>query len=147
VNIRPATPDDITGMMRIEETCTSAAHWTEQHYRDLFSESAPRRVTLVVEQGTITGFLVASAINAEWEIENVLVEQNTRRQGLGRKLVLKLLDQARKQKAVSVFLEVRESNLAARNLYLSLGFTQIGRRSRYYSHPPEDAILYRFEIV
>ena len=147
MNIRPATPDDITGMMRIEQTCTSAAHWSERRYRDLFSESAPRRVTLVADHGNLAGFLVASAIDAEWEIENVIVEQNTRRQGLGRKLVLKLLDQARKQKAGSVFLEVRESNLAARNLYQGLGFTQISRRSRYYSHPPEDAILYRFEIV
>jgi ribosomal-protein-alanine N-acetyltransferase len=45
---------------------------------------------------------------------------------------------------VSIFLEVRESNLAAQKLYQSCGFEQYSRRKAYYSDPAEDALLYRF---
>lgn len=52
-----------------------------------------------------------------------------------------LLDEAR-QNGEAVFLEVRESNMAARRLYEKLGFAETGRRRGYYANPPEDAVLY-----
>ena len=146
LNIRRATPDDIPEMMKIEQSSGSAAHWSAQRYRDLFNESVPRRLTLVMEEQGIAAFLVASITNVDCEIENVVVLEDRRRQGLARNLLVELLDQARREQATSIFLEVRESNLAARKLYESFGFHQTAARPRYYSHPEEDAILYRFEI-
>ena len=52
------------------------------------------------------------------------------------------LVQAHQLNAESVFLEVRESNTAARGLYEKLAFHQTGRRKSYYCAPLEDAILY-----
>jgi ribosomal-protein-alanine acetyltransferase len=147
LNIRPATAEDIPSIMKIEQASASAAHWNEERYRDLFSASAPRRLALVIEDQGISGFIVTAAATAEWEIENVVVQEAMRRRGLGRALVLELLDRARQQNATAVLLEVRESNAAARQLYQSLGFRQIALRVRYYSHPEEDAIIYRFEKV
>ena len=43
------------------------------------------------------------------------------------------------------FLEVRESNTNARQLYVSMGFREVGKRKRYYSRPREHAIQYRKE--
>ena len=43
----------------------------------------------------------------------------------------------------TAFLEVRESNRAARALYASRGFTEIGRRQAYYRRPVEDALVLR----
>jgi ribosomal-protein-alanine N-acetyltransferase len=51
------------------------------------------------------------------------------------------LSQAHAAGAVTVLLEVRESNVAARRLYRKLGFTEHGRRSNYYLQPAEDALL------
>jgi ribosomal-protein-alanine N-acetyltransferase len=147
LNIRPATPEDIPSIMQIEQASASAAHWGEQRYRDMFSNSAPRRLTLVVEELGIAGFLVAASESADWEIENVVIQEGARRRGMGRALILDLLARARKENANSVQLEVRESNVPARQLYLNLGFRQIARRPRYYSHPEEDAILYLFETL
>jgi ribosomal-protein-alanine N-acetyltransferase len=45
----------------------------------------------------------------------------------------------------AIFLEVRSSNVAARNLYEKLGFLQVGCRQGYYSSPPEDGIVMRFQ--
>jgi len=147
VNIRAATPDDIPSITEIEQSCSSAAHWSAQRYRDLFSDSAPRRVTLVVEEASLAGFIVAAAASADWEIENIVIQEQARRRGLGRALILDILSRAKKENASSVLLEVRESNFSARQLYLNTGFKQIAHRPRYYSHPVEDAIIYRFQIV
>ncbi len=40
-----------------------------------------------------------------------------------------------------IYLEVRVSNLQAQALYLRKGYTVIGRRKKYYSHPEEDALI------
>lgn len=133
--------------MCIEQASSTAAHWTEQRYRDLFSEAAVRRFTLVVEQQGIAGFIVAAAMTADWEIENIVIQEAMRRRGHARALVLELLTHAREEQANSVLLDVRESNAPARQLYRSLGFEPITQRSRYYSHPEEDAIVYRFAIA
>ena len=65
--------------MRIEQASTNAAHWTEERYRTLFNESAPRRLTLVMEDKGIAGFLIASAMSVEWEIENIVALNESRR--------------------------------------------------------------------
>jgi len=79
----------------------------------------------------------------EWEIENIALAGPARRRGLGTRLLGEFLDLARAQGAEAVFLEVRESNRAARALYEKWSFMRSGRRQRYYKDPEEDAILYR----
>ena len=65
------------------------------------------------------------------------------RLGLGRRLLMRLLDVIRWSGAERVFLEVRPSNPVAQKLYASIGFTEIGRRPRYYPARDgrEDAIV------
>ncbi len=91
----------------------------------------------------VLGFLVAQHIAPEWELENIVVAPAARRTGLGKRLLDALLTQARETNSAAVFLEVRESNTAARTLYEKAGFEQTGRRKSYYRDPVEDAILYR----
>ena len=63
------------------------------------------------------------------------------------RLLGELLDSARAKDAAAVFLEVRESNQAARALYEKWAFRESGRRPRYYKDPAEDAILYRLDFI
>jgi [ribosomal protein S18]-alanine N-acetyltransferase len=90
--------------------------------------------------------LVARHLAPEWELENIVVAPSARRQGLGNRLLNALLAAARETHSASVFLEVRESNSAARTLYEKAGFKQTGRRKSYYTDPLEDAVLYRQTI-
>jgi ribosomal-protein-alanine acetyltransferase len=89
----------------------------------------------------IMGFIVAQCLGPEWEIENVAVVAPARRCGVGRRLVDEVIRMARRQGAEAVYLEVRESNAAARGLYGRVGFEETGRRRRYYSDPEEDAVV------
>ncbi len=143
--IRHATFNDIPFLLALEQSSHGAAHWSEQQYRDLLAPNGARLVLVAEEPlGSILGFLVARHLAPEWELENIVVAPAARRQGVGKWLLRALLDRARETNSAAVFLEVRESNAAARILYERAGFTRSGRRKAYYSSPPEDAILYRY---
>jgi [ribosomal protein S18]-alanine N-acetyltransferase len=145
--VRPATLDDIRILMSIEKDSPTAAHWQESQYRAALTPgAAPERVSLVIEEPPVQGFVVAQVLGDEWEIENVVVAADARRRGLGTELVSSLLEQARARGARSIFLEVRESNAAARRLYTKSGFMPAGRRKGYYADPPEDALLFRYSF-
>ncbi|MBS1853634.1 MAG: ribosomal protein S18-alanine N-acetyltransferase [Acidobacteria bacterium] len=139
--IRPATAADIPALRQLAEPSPNAAHWSEAQYQAMFAGG--QRVFLVLEETSLLGFAVANACSkTEWEVENMVVTAQARRQGHGSRLLQALLQAAGAQGARSVFLEVRESNQAARRLYEKSGFVENGRRPRYYSSPPEDALLY-----
>jgi len=94
----------------------------------------------------VVGYLVARHVADEGEILNVGVSPVHRRRGTGRALVTEGLSRLEALGARSVFLEVRESNLAARALYQSFGFADVARRANYYRRPVEDAIILRAAI-
>ena len=145
--IRAANAADIPYIMSIELEAATAAHWPAAEYERIFMPGGVARIALIAECGNeISGFIVARSIDKEWELENVAVRPASRRQGLGHALVEHLLQFARDASAAHVFLEVRESNQSARDLYLKLGFRETGRRLAYYSHPVEDAITYEIVI-
>jgi len=134
-------------MMTLDKHAVTGAHWSAGQYETLFHASSPPRVALIIEEDAhVQGFLIARAVEKEWEIENIAITGPARRRGLGTHLLGELLDLARAKGAKEVFLEVRESNHAAQALYEKCLFLQSGRRRRYYQDPEEDAILYRFRF-
>ncbi len=141
--IRLAVSDDIAQMMALAAESESAAHWSAREYEALFAPEAPERVALVACEEAIAGFVIARCGDEEWEIENVVVDPELRRQGIGDRLIQEVLRQARERGVADIFLEVRESNVAARGLYAKWGFTEAGRRAKYYRDPEEDAVVMR----
>ena len=93
------------------------------------------------------GFVAGRVLDNEWEIENIVVAGPARRRGFGTRLLGEFLELARCRGAQAVFLEVRESNLAARRLYEKWAFVQSGRRKLYYREPEEDAIVFRLGLA
>jgi [ribosomal protein S18]-alanine N-acetyltransferase len=147
MHIRPATPADTPAMMRLVKHSATAAQWSHEQFERVFGDDPPRRVALVIEEAVgVQGFLVAHEVAGEWEIENIAIAGSARRRGLGTRLLGAFLDQARAQGASAVFLEVRESNHAARWLYEKWAFVESGRRPSYYTLPQEDAIVYRLSL-
>ena len=102
---------------------------------------------VAVEDGTVAGYVVAHHAADQGEILNLGIASPHRRQGLGSALVEQVLTTLGAMGVSAVFLEVRESNVAARRLYERLGFRQVGRRAKYYRQPTEDAVLLRTAIA
>jgi ribosomal-protein-alanine acetyltransferase len=147
MRIRPATSADIPALMAVEKHAVTAGHWSLEQYREAFSSTGPARVLLVIEEGaSVQGFLIARAVEREWEVENTAIAGPARRRGFGTRLLGEFLNIARSQGGQAVFLEVRESNLAARKLYEKWEFAESGRRKGYYGAPDEDAITYRLDF-
>jgi len=145
--IRPATPPDIPAMRALEQQTDTAAHWSEREYDALFAPDAPRRMAmLAIESDDHCGFIIARCGVDDWEIENIVVAAAQRRRGVGSALVREIVHAARQVCVPAILLEVRESNLAARQLYEKMGFIQEGRRAAYYREPLEDALLLRFSM-
>jgi len=85
----------------------------------------------------------------EAELLKIAVVPAWRRQGIGRALLQDVFTSAARAGARRLFLEVRQRNLAARELYRKTGFTEIGRRQGYYDNPPDDALVLEkiFEVA
>ncbi|MBO5938815.1 MAG: ribosomal protein S18-alanine N-acetyltransferase [Clostridia bacterium] len=94
---------------------------------------------------TIDGIPVAyggmTTVLDEGSITNIATLPEYRGRGLGHKVVGALLAEAKQRGVTAVFLEVRPSNVPARTLYRSEGFSEIGVRKNFYRLPTEDAIL------
>jgi len=82
----------------------------------------------------------------ECDIINIAVMEHMRRMGIGRMLVQRMLDICKDLGVTEIFLEHRESNIPAAVLYESFGFSVYGVRRKYYSSPPEDAILRKISL-
>jgi ribosomal-protein-alanine N-acetyltransferase len=133
--IRPAVEPDLPDLDEIERE-SFADHWTAKNFLEY---------SCVVAEigGKIVGFLVSREIfpggrdaPPEREILNLAVGTRFRRQGIAGLLLSYELS----RRAI-FYLEVRESNTAARALYGKFGFREINRRTGYYRHPPETAIV------
>lgn len=103
---------------------------------------------LCVDQ-VIAGYGILSTGAGEAHLLNLCIGPMHRGRGLGRHLLLRVLDIAKWNRAERVFLEVRPSNPLAKTLYESAGFRQIGVRPRYYParEGREDALVMVLEIA
>jgi len=146
--IRRGSPADLHAIIILDRESPTAAHWSQAQYDAILNAPhATGRLILVAEtDNKLTGFIVAHTATDEWEIENIVVAESSRRRGIGCELVQALLDAAREQRALAIFLEVRQSNGSASALYRTCGFRETGRRPNYYSCPTEDAILYTLAV-
>lgn len=89
----------------------------------------------------VVGFAGIMIVADEAELLNIAVSSDYRRCGIAKRLLEHLLAQARQHESYRMLLEVRESNIGAKELYMQMGFSQLGIRKNYYSHPVEDAII------
>ena len=93
--------------------------------------------------GTVAGFGCILLVAGEGELVDIAVSPTFRKMGLGQQLITALLTEAAKRETEVVYLEVRQSNTPARNLYEKNGFEAMGVRKKYYKDPVEDAVLMR----
>jgi ribosomal-protein-alanine N-acetyltransferase len=91
----------------------------------------------------VVGYILVWFAADEAELANIAVAPAMRGQGVAAALLDEALASAGHRGTARMFLEVRDSNVRARELYESRGFEEVGRRRRYYRRPVEDALILR----
>jgi ribosomal-protein-alanine N-acetyltransferase len=159
VQLRHATASDLDAVIALERATECAPHWPPAAYSAIVdgpASNSPRRCLVVAQVGELlVGFAVGLMHPAPdpdcqvrvAELESVVVADSARRAGIGRALCGAVFDWCRAQGATEIVLEVRASSVAANALYARLGFTQTGRRPRYYRDPEDDALAMRLKLA
>ena len=139
--IRPASLADVPSLAELERVCFSDP-WTAAGIRETIQYETARAF-VAEDQDRIVGYVMARISGEEGEILDLAVRPELRRRGIGRRLLLSVWNALGSEGVRELYLEVRESNRAAIELYRGHGFRPVGLRPHYYRNPAEDAIVLR----
>ena len=138
ITIAKMSREHLSEVASIEEMSFSLP-WSLESLELMLTEQASALVAL--EDGRVLGYVGMMCVLDEGQIINVAVHPDVRRRGVGRRLMEAAEAYAKERGIVFLSLEVRESNIAARSLYSSLGWEEKGIRKGFYSHPVENACV------
>ena len=134
ITVRKATAEDLEDLLELQrQSLLQAAGWSPGALLEGIGGCLAAQIG-----DRLAGFLLyRQTAPAEWEILNLAVDPALRRQGIASCLIADFF----RSTEGDVYLEVRQSNLAARALYTRWGFTEDGLRRGYYHRPVEDAVV------
>ena len=135
----------VVSVAAIEKECFGVDAWSEKSVASELTNQLSLWL-VAVDGDRVAGYVGSQTVCDETDMMNVAVTADYRRQGLGEKLVLALVEELKAINSKCLTLEVRDSNTPARTLYEKLGFQQIGLRKNYYRNPKEDAYILRKEF-
>jgi ribosomal-protein-alanine N-acetyltransferase len=138
VNIRRLAYADLPQVIGIERRAFPTP-WSLAMFVLELSKPAGVCLAAVDEDGELAGYLVCSKFEDAWHLMNIAVDPLRRRRGVGRALLLELLEHVGPDARLT--LEVRTSNIGAIALYEAFDFRSAGVRRRYYQDNGEDALI------
>lgn len=152
--VRTATPEDVDIIAALAAKYLTHS-WSAEEIRRDMEKNPKSRYFVVVRRGKalpgqayrgeseVVGYVSYWTVLGEGEIHDVVVSEDFRRIGLGRKLVNHMLRTGRHEGICDFTLEVRKSNEAAIKLYEEFGFRGEGLRKGYYDNAEDAVIMWR----
>ena len=142
---------DLTEAYELELICHPIP-WSKETF---FSNQGERYINLKITVGNkLVGFCICQQVADEATLFNIAIHPAYRQQGLAKALLNHLIDNltaiSSTQVISTLWLEVRESNTPAIELYHSIGFNQITVRKNYYptvDGHQEDAIIMAYTLT
>ena len=129
---------DVDGVFEVECECFSTPWSKKSFLGELQNEHT---VYLVAKDGEkVIGYAGVWCVLGDADITNIAVLADFRHQGVGKKLLERLIFEAEKRGSENIRLEVRKSNEAAISLYEKFGFLKVYIREKYYDNK-EDALI------
>ncbi len=135
---------DLEALLGLENKCFSSP-WSAKQYNLAFEQKL-FNVFGLKQDGQLLAYVSFYHIGEEMEIFNLAVSPGYRRHGLAKYMLGLVLQICRKMGIKYAFLEVRQSNVAARALYAGFHFSQVGVRKGYYPDNGEDALILRSDL-
>ncbi len=142
---RKMTLNDLEQVIAIDQVSFSLP-WPVRSF-GFECENPVSRCWVAELDGRVVAMLVAWLIVDDVHIATIATHPDFRKQGIGKKLLTHVLRAAKEEGALTSFLEVREGNLAAQEMYRKFGYVESGRRENYYNDNGEDAIMMTLESL
>lgn len=139
ITIERLCEEDVLEIAELDKLCFSVP-WSHSAFL-AETQNKIARYFVAKDNGRCIGYCGFWVAYDSGDITNVAVHPDYRKQGVGSMLVASMIQLARKEKLVSMNLEVRKSNIAAQKLYSKYGFEIVGTRKGYYSDNREDALI------
>ena len=141
--IRAMKVEDLPNIMILEKNLFRTA-WEEE----IFMEEIELQYAYVLEiKDRIIGYICGWKLLDEFNITNIAIDKKFQRKGFGQRLVQFIISKLISENCFKFFLEVRESNDAAKLLYEKIGFKLIGSRKNYYHSPQENALVLGINLI
>jgi ribosomal-protein-alanine N-acetyltransferase len=140
VVVEPMTVADVAAVHEIERLSFSTP-WPSYAFEQELRGNRLARYLVARAGDAVVAFAGIWLMVDEAHVTTFAVHPDWRRQGIGRQLLLNLVELAGTIGARRMTLEVRPSNAGAQELYRSFGFAVAGRRPRYYTDDGEDALV------
>lgn len=141
VTIHRMKPEDIEGVIKIEESAYGDHHWSKDSFLNEIRNDLAYYYTLFTQNGTLAGYAGCWHILEEAHITTIAIAPQFRKRFFAQSLLKRIIDDCYLAKIKYITLEVRVSNNPAINLYSKYGFTSFGTRKKYYQDNNEDALI------
>ncbi len=120
----------------------SLSSWSQEQIAVELEQERGTALVSTSFSGEIQGWCCGSQVDSEAELLKITVCPGWRRQGVGVALLQALCEQLAADDVEQIYLEVRSSNIPACQLYLKLGWQEVGNRKKYYRNPVDDAHVF-----
>lgn len=140
--LRPAAREDAAAVAELERLLFGAGAWSlDAVAGELLADD--RRAVLDERAGTVAAYAITMISDDTVDLQRIGVHPDHQRRGLARQLLRSAIDQAGRDGADRMLLEVSADNVAALGLYSSEGFAEIHRRRRYYPDGSDAVVMGR----
>ncbi|WFA08717.1 ribosomal protein S18-alanine N-acetyltransferase [Tissierella sp. Yu-01] len=140
VILREMELEDLDQIMEIENEAFTTP-WSRNAFTMEITDNLLAKYIIAEVDGKVAGYAGIWLIIDEGHITNIAVKKEYQGQGIGKYLIMGLIDYCKKQSIINMTLEVRKSNTIAQNLYKKYGFIDCGIRPNYYADDHEDAVI------
>ena len=140
ISISRMSKEHLGGVCEIEKACFSTP-WSLESFTYEVEKNPFSYYYVALCAGEAIAYGGMHHVIDEGQITNIAVHPDFRRLGIGRALLSRLVETSKELSITLMTLEVRSMNASAISLYEGMGFSQIGRRGKYYDNPVDDALL------
>ena len=139
LRFEPLREGHIPAILEIEKV-SNTAPWSEKSFQNELNHTHGIFLVAIL-QGDVVGYGGVWLVVDEAHVTTIAVAEEQRRQGIGQKLMIELLERAKAAGMVCSTLEVRASNVGAIKMYEKFGYAITATRKGYYPDNKEDAVV------
>ncbi len=133
-------PEHLDGVLSIEHR-SFPNPWTRTAFASHLEHPEFAKYLVAITQNQVIGYTGLFFGGGQGQITNLAIDPDRRRQGIGTRLFLAMIDHCQALGLEGLSLEVRVANESAQSLYERFGFAKVGQRKDYYQETGEDAYV------